>query len=97
MIGKCTLSCFMQERVDFTSFILSHIVRERMDSSAVIIRKNTNLDDKLRKAYNFLGHYLRNCMLSFVLSSRLLYSLTVKWSDAPFLAMKESAFNFPLE
>ena len=49
----------MQERIDFTFFILPHIVRERKDSSALIIKKNINFDKKkLRKAYNFFRQYL---------------------------------------
>jgi len=51
----------MWERMDFTSFILSPIVRERMDFVTLKIKKNTNLDEELRKAYNFFGHYFGLC------------------------------------
>ena len=44
----------MQERIDFTFFILPHIVRERKDSSALIIKKNINFDKKTEESIQFL-------------------------------------------
>ena len=70
------------------SFILPHIVRERKDFVTVKIKNYTNLDKITQESIQFhwavpwallhsgLGTALRNCMLSFTVSSRLLYSLT---------------------
>jgi len=68
----------MLERMDFTSFILPHIVWDRKDSSVLIIKKNTNLDEQTQESIQFLqavpqallrsalGTALQNHRLSFI-------------------------------